>query len=171
MKTFGSHAQKARREQFQLLYMDAQEQERSFEGQLVVRMSGGDLARITSLAKNEDQESVSATVRLLGKMMDDKDGAVPLRWEPKQLDPPADLDDDERDEWEPTYRGPDGVLYPFSDDVAMAKWDDRANWTTRRRWVDLMEKDEDAVVELEDLMALAEWAVGLASERPTRPRA
>lgn len=172
MKTFGSHnARPAAREPFELKYMDASDRPATFTGLIVVRSSGSDLANILRAVKTSSQDVVPELIKLLTKLMDDSDGVVPRKWAPKQLDKPVDLDPEELADWEPVYRGPDGILYAVSDEPTLAKWKDVNNWSTRRRWVAFMEEDDEAVVELEDLMSIMEWVIGLAAERPTRPRA
>lgn len=172
MKTFGKHSTRpAPREAFELKYMDASDKPQIFAGQIVVRSSGNDLANILQAVKTSSPDVVPQLIKLLTKLMDDSDGIVPRKWAPDLLDKPVDLDEDELAEWEPHYRGPDGLLYALSDEDVLAKWNDVANWSTRRRWVEFMEEDDDAVIELEDLMSIMEWVIGLASERPTRPRA
>lgn len=172
MKTFGSHTrQPAPREPFELRYLDANEDPQVFTGQIVIRASGSDLATLLRQVKLNSEESVPTIVRMLTKVMDDKDGLVSSRWSPTPLPIPEDWDPESDGDWEPAFRGPDGTIYALSDEPTLAKFNDPANWTTRRRWIELMEKDDDAVVELDELMAIMEWQIGLAADRPTRPRA
>lgn len=170
------------REEFALPYLDGDEEQQRFIGTMAPQLSGTDLKVIAAMSgtarvvvstdarNNRDMDALNAILAMLRRMMDNTDGQVKAGWRPTQLEPPADLDEDERAEWAPSYRGPDGVIYAFNDEDAAAKWDDPANWTTRRRWNALMNDDEDAVVETDDLIELWEFGVQVATGRPTQPQ-
>lgn len=172
MKVFGnkSTAKTPEREPFELKYINGDDEVASFRGQLAVRSDGAELSTMLVLVSKGDPALIGSMTRMLGKQMDNRDGAVRASWKPEQLPKPVDLDPDEEAEWEPSYRGPDGVIYPFSDTATMAKWQDQANWTTKRRWLHLMNDNDDAIVALDDLMEVAEYVIELATGRPTAPQ-
>jgi hypothetical protein len=161
---------RAVRESFRLGYTDGEGEAQVFEGNIVARSDGAGFIRLMKALSGDGSALGGELSGLLAKMMDDKDGTVKAKWVATELAPPEDLDEDERAEWEPSYRGPDGQIYPFSDTETLNRWSDRALWTTRRRWVDLMEHDDDALVEMPHLMKLAEDIMGLTADRPTARR-
>lgn len=172
MKTFGTHKSAPPvREPFELQYLSEDGDPRTFTGQVAAKSNGLQLTAIAHSIRTEDEGALDRIMNMLLKQMDDKDNLVGVKWEPIELDKPTDLDEDELAEYEPAYRGPDGEIYPFSDEEQMAFWKDHGNWSTRRRWLHLMREDDDAVIKVEDLMAVLEWAIGLAADRPTQPRA
>ena len=199
MKSFGGNRPKVERESFELKYETIDEEEKSATFQALSRVSGADIASIMlAMEKGDEGKGVTRLMRLLTKVMDNKDGEVKHGWSPEKLTPPkaaisqrADRpeDQDERPadqfgwpvenvalapavEPVPSYRGPDGAIYPFSDTERLASWmDDQAAWTSRRRWAYLMEEDDSAIVDIQDLMKIAEWVISLGTDRPTPARA
>lgn len=172
MKVFGnkSTAKPAIRQPFELKYINGDDEVDSFHGSLAVRTDGAQLSAMFTLVSKGDPALIGAMTRMLAKQMDNRDGIVKASWKLEQLPKPVDLDADEEAEWEPQYRGPDGVIYPVSDTVTLAKWEDQANWTTKRRWLYLMTENDDAIVDLEDLMDVVEYVIELATDRPTAPQ-
>jgi len=172
MKIFGNKSTSTppRREEFELKYINGDDEIESFRGQLAVRSDGAELSSMLVLVSKGDPALIGSMTRMLAKQMDNRDGLVKSSWKFEQLPKPVDLEPDEEAEWEPHYRGPDGAIYPVSDMTTRAKWDDQANWTTKRRWVHLMTENDDAIVALEDLMEVAEYVIELASGRPTAPQ-
>lgn len=172
MKTFGTHKSAPPvREPFELQYLSEDGEPRTFAGQVAAKSNGLQLTAIAHMIRTEDEGALDRIMTMLLKQMDDKDGLIGVKWEATPLPKPVDLDEDELAEWEPSYRGPDGVIYPFSDKKQLSRWEDQETWSTRRRWLHLMHEDDDAVIKVEDLMAVLEWAIGLAADRPTQPRA
>ena len=163
---------KAVREEFRLGYTDGEGDPQVFEGRIVARSDGAGFIRLMKALSGDGVALGDELSGLLAKMMDDKDGTVKAKWTLTELDPPKDLDEDELQEFlaDPQYRGPDGQIYSLSDRETLSRWDDQATWTTRRRWIELMEHDEDALVQMEDLMTLAEKIMGLTAARPTQRR-
>jgi hypothetical protein len=163
MKVIGGNRPKPVREQFTLKYLDANENEQEAVFQVLPRVSGGDIAGIMQAIRIEPGESVGRLIRLLSKVMDNRDGTVTSDWKPDVL---PRKEDDERP---PSFRGPDGEIYPLSDTTALELFADQETWTSRRRWKYLLEEDDDAIVELPDIQETAEWVIGLATDRPTQP--
>lgn len=172
MKVFGnkSTAKEPTREPFELKYIDGEDEVQSFTGKLAVRSDGAELTNMLVLVSKGDPALIGSMTRMLAKQMDNRDGLVKASWKLEALPKPVDLDPDEEAEWEPHYRGPDGGIYPLSDEATLAKWQDHANWTTKRRWLHLLNDNEDAIVSLDDLMEVAEYVIELATGRPTAPQ-
>lgn len=164
MKEFGGNRPKAKREEFTLKYEDVEKGMTSQVFGVIPSASAGDMAGIIHASKTGDAEVVSRMVVMLSKQMDDRDAEVRRSWSPKPLK------QDEFDERPPSFRGPDGNLYPLSDTDQIEEWNDQKLWTSRRRFDYLMNQDDDAIVEMPDLEAIAEWLMGLAADRPTPPR-
>lgn len=95
-------------------------------------------------------------VSMIAKFMDDKDG-TPTNWSPVELarkkneEPDAPL----------RFRAPDGRIHPM--DKAPDFLAIRAG-SSRKRWLHLMNKDEDASVEMESLTKLLEFLMELAGK-------
>jgi hypothetical protein len=197
MPSFGKRAKRAtpaRRETFDFTFLrDEVPETHSF----LARARADMISLSTTLvaAKNDPESAIPQIVRLINKMLDNKDG-TPLNWKPVALpvEPkarPAEVDeftpgavraladqysggtlggtpvDSEDDEDAPrVFRGPDGELYQFEH---AEKFEAFEAGSSRRRWHQLMEIDDDIEVEAPDLMELFEWLVGLAAGRPTQP--
>jgi len=139
-------------------------------------------------AKHPDR-ALEGMTRFIGKMLANDDG-VPAAWEPRPYEPPAeepqDLDEldraqaealreqareilaDERDDDSNTERmfvGPDGEPYPYE---LLDKFTAFEAGSSRRRWRQLLDNDDDLVIEAEVLSALFEHLAALAANRPTR---
>jgi len=165
MKTFGGNRPIPTTDEFELKYLDANLKRQAVQFQVVPRVSGGDIASIMLAVKKDPESSIGKLIRLLAKVMDNNDGLVKAGWEPVVL--PQKVDD----ERPPSFRGPDGQLYPLSDTEVLEEFADQTTWTSRRRWAYLLEEDDDAIVELSDIQEIAEWVIGLAADRPTQPPA
>lgn len=164
MKEFGKDRVDHKREEFTLHYKDGDEGRKSATFGIIPSASAGEVRMIISAARTGSGDAVLGMVRLLSKQMDDRDGEVRRAWKVKALK------QDEHDDRPPSYRGPDGNIYPFSDEDQLAEWGDQKLWSSRRRWDYLMNEDDNAIVEMSDLEAISEWAMGLAADRPTPPR-
>jgi hypothetical protein len=152
------------------------------------------MANTLTLAKKNPEDAMPSMLRLISKMIDNKDG-TPLGWVPEVLSiekpepgpvgqavlrqewptqgsiiesgQPATPDDEGDDvTTERKFRGPDGELYGFEHAEKFTAFE---AGSSRRRWHQLMDVDDDIEVEAADLMELFEWLVGLAAGRPTRP--
>lgn len=165
MKTFGSTTLKpVAREEFTLNYIVDEEPQAQVFG-LTPRMSGGDIAAIAHAAKHDPESQATMLIDLIGKLVDNRDGDVKAKWEYQPIKQKAG------DDRPPVFRGPDGELYPVAESGEwLPLWADPANWTSRRRWLHLMKEDDEAIVQTDDLVGIAEWAIGLASGRPTQPQ-
>lgn len=65
------------------------------------------------------------------------------------------------------FKGSDGLLYAMTDEAALEKFTAREAGSSRRRWDHLMDRDDESVIQMEDLMEIVRWLAAQASERPT----
>lgn len=159
MKSFGQNRERVERVPFELNYLDVDEEPQVASFQAVPRLSGGDIAGVMHALEHKPEQSISRLIRLLSKAMDNKDGLVKASWSPEEVDGGG------------KFRGPDGELYEMGDKEALARFEDKSSWTSRRRWNHLLLEDDEAVVEFKDLQEIAEWLIGETTDRPTQPRA
>lgn len=121
--------------------------------------AGGLIAALMAAERKDAGKAAEAYYRTISKMIDNSDG-IPANWEPWPL---PQEDDDER---EPVFRipwGPDkGSLVPM---VNADKYLDSEVHSSRRRWLHLMESDDDAIVEFSDLTELFEWLIAQSTEK------
>lgn len=158
---------------------------------ILPRVSAGDALGAMSAFKSGDTAALTRLDGMLTRVMSDSDGQVKASWKmealteayrgangptpvPSQRElerlPEHERDFIERNKMPPHYRGPDGVLYPVSDEDTAAKWKDPRNGTSRRRWRWLLDEDDTAHIELSDLMALTQYVMERAADRPTQPQ-
>jgi hypothetical protein len=136
------------------------------------------LARLIRVQDDADLKVIDNTIRLLSSMLDNKDG-VPNKWKPEPLPDQATAPTDdaegsrflqqiaeEEDPRPPVqkFRGPDGKIYPMDQ---AEKFLHHTNGSSRRRWRELIEEDDDVTVEFEDLKNLMEWMVSIAGKGHT----
>jgi hypothetical protein len=149
------------------------------------------IARINKLASNDRTavESLTLVKNTIRTMLDDSDG-TPLEWSPQPLPREAHVTVNELAVWPsfadeiasddepvhaivggldeeneaPQFLAPDGTVHPFTD---AEKYTDFAAGSSRRRWVELMDGDNDLVVEAKTIMKLWQWLIGEAADRPT----
>lgn len=153
-----------------VVHRDGEEESHDFQAVPVT-----DTASLSALminAQRKPEEAMAGMLRMIGKMLDNKDG-TPANWAPVQLPPPPSdspvwPDGDPEGEGAPVrkFRGPDGALYPMHEAERFSAFE---AGSSRRRWRYLMEQDDEVIVDSEALAELFEWLVGLAANRPTRP--
>jgi hypothetical protein len=109
--------------------------------------------------------------RLLARVLDDTDG-ITASWSYEPYADPREGDDDyDPDDERLFWADPDGEVHSVDEPGARDLFEDITNGSSRRRWVALMDPDnEDEAVQLGDMMDLAKWVVGLAVDRPTKAR-
>jgi hypothetical protein len=118
------------------------------------------MVTLTNTEKHPER-SMSGLMLMIAKMLYNKDG-VPARWTPEPLPAPEDDPDAE-----PMIRDPlNGELIPASAENINRLTAFEAG-SSRRRWLYLMNEDDEAIVQQDDLMELFRWLVGLAAKRPT----
>lgn len=194
VKEFGKKRKPpALREQFDLHVHRADEPE-THRFQIVAVLDAGGLSSVVLTSRKDKEMALPATLQVLRKMLDNTDG-TPAGWEPivitRRSDarrriveadnragvltpvwPPEPDDVEETPEQtahldEPVFRAPFGLekgqLLPVS---RVGEFLAPEAGSSRRRW-DALLADDDITLEATDLMALFEWAVGVASGRPT----
>jgi hypothetical protein len=135
----------------------------------VARTDAGALSWTLGHTDKHPERALSGMIRMISKMLDNKDG-TPAQWRPTPLprrNDPLDVDTEASpDESVSKFRGPDGKLYPLdqADQFTAHQFG-----SSRRRFLELMENDDDVIVDAADLGALFEYLVGLAAGRPTQP--
>lgn len=194
VKQFGKKSRPpARREQFELSVFRADEPE-THRFQVVAILDAGGLSSVVLSTRKDQEMALPATLQVIRKMLDNTDG-TPAGWEPIALtrrsaaqrraaeaarsagipEPewPAEGGDlEETAEQaahldEPVFRAPFGLekgsLLPMS---RVGEFIAPEAGSSRRRW-DALLADDDISLEATDLMAVFEWCVGVASNRPT----
>lgn len=125
----------------------------------ILRLMGGDSSDTENAAR-----AVPEIVKFVSKYMDNKDG-IPASWEPTPL--PV-LDDVVRQETDPesglNFRAPDGSIWPMSEAYKFEAFD---AGSSRRRWLKLMQEDDDVEVDQTALIDLFKYIAELAGGRPT----
>lgn len=121
--------------------------------------AGGLIGAMIASEKRETAKAAEAYYRTIAKMIDNTDG-IPAGWEPKALPQAAG------DERPPVFRVPwgadKGELVPVENADAYLESEVHSS---RRRWLHLMEEDDDAVVEFKDLSEVFEWLVAQSTEK------
>jgi hypothetical protein len=116
--------------------------------------------RMVNRSKGDDAEAFGGLITLIGNFMDDKDGTG-SRWKPVEL-PPKKTDGPDAPK---RFRGPDGKIHEWSRADTFLEV---GNGSSRRRWLHLMNEDDDAAVDLETMQKLAEFAMEIAGKDRTR---
>lgn len=121
------------------------------------KMDMGSATRMMRLQGDDTGRVVPDIIAIIAKHLDDKDG-TPAAWKPIQV--PAKKDDPDVIR----FRGPDGKLYPMEKAPVFL---DLARGSSRKRWLHLMNVDEDAAVEDTSLVKLVEFVTEVAAKHPT----
>lgn len=125
------------------------------------RIDAGQLIRLLSgVDRAEDNPGgmLSALSESVRKVLSDKDG-TPQHWTPVALPREGDTP--------LSFRGPDGQVYPFTDQAAIDKFTAFEAGSSRRRWAHLLFDDEQVAVDLEDLVEVAQDMISEGTGRPT----
>lgn len=121
--------------------------------------AGGLIAALMAAERKDAGKAAEAYYRTIAKMIDNTDG-IPANWDP------VPLPQEEGDERPQVFRVPWGVdkgsLVPMENADAYV---DGEVHSSRRRWLELMERDDDAIVEFSDLSELFEWLVAQSTEK------
>jgi hypothetical protein len=140
------------------------------------------VAEVNKSAASGDQGAISALLMIknaIRTMLDDNDG-TPLDWKPEPLpsevrvpdsevtgwptEEPEPQSADEETEPEQQFLAPDGIVHPMRDAAKLAEFD---AGSSRRRWVDRVDGDNDYTVPAKSLMKVWRWLIGEAANRPT----
>lgn len=107
-----------------------------------------------------DAEAFAGMITLLAKYMDDKDGTG-SRWQPVELEPKKTDGPDAPKR----FRGPDGKIHAWDKADEFLKIQ---NGSSRRRWLHLMNEDDDTTVDLDTIQRLMEFAMEISGKDRTR---
>lgn len=186
IKQFGRKTRRAApREKFDLTVLRGDEPE-THRFQIVAVLDAGGLSSVMVTTRKDQEMALPATIQVIRKMLDNTDG-TPSGWEPNMRsrrsilsqETPAEVvwpsnqgDLEAEPEEDPTldetvFRAPFGLekgqLLPAS---RVGEFLAPEAGSSRRRW-DALLADDDISIEAPDLMAIFEWCVGTASQRPT----
>lgn len=115
--------------------------------------AGGLMSALRSVEERDDVGAATALYRVISRVLDNSDG-IPSRWEPEAVR------QEEGDNRPPVFRSPYGVTK--GDLIPMSEAGEYLNsevHSSRRRWLHLMERDEDAIVDFEDINKIFEWII------------
>jgi hypothetical protein len=160
MKHFGAKSGDAppRREPFTFGVLRGDEIETHHFIALLGKIDAGGLITALRAAEQEDGgKALSAYFRTIARVLDNRDG-IPAEWAPEVRDKPEG--DERPDVFRVPYGDRRGELVPVSEAPEYLKSEVHSS---RRRWIHLLEKDDDAIVSLEDLTAIFEWVIAEAS--------
>jgi hypothetical protein len=184
-KVFSDRPETAKSVTFELDFWDGTRSERhAFKAFPVLDAIG--LAEVNRLAARA-ATSMDAVLKIknhIRTMLADDDG-TPAEWEPTQLPPTAYVPAADLVTWpmdhetepevgivgalddpdpEPQFLAPDGTVHPFRD---AEKFLAAEAGSSRRRWVHLIDGDNNLTVEYKTVMKLWQWLVSQAADRPT----
>jgi hypothetical protein len=197
VKQFGKKARPpVRREQFDLNVFRADEPE-THRFQIVAVLDAGGLSSVVVTTRRDREMALPATLQVIRKMLDNTDGTpagwepLPLTrrsvaerervkkaaeathlagqvvWPEQVSEVPEESPEIQTHLDEVVFRAPYGLekgnLLPMA---RSGEFLAPEAGSSRRRWDALLE-DDDVTLEAGDLMAVFEWAVGVASGRPT----
>lgn len=124
-----------------------------FNARLGKLPAGGLLSALLAAERGDETKAVKAYALSISKMIDDRDGLA-ARW---QAEP---LDQREGDERPPSFRVPwgedKGKIRPMDEESEYVR---SVAHSSRRRWLSMLEDDEDAMIDFGDLQGLFEWMV------------
>lgn len=125
-------------------------------------MDIGAASRVMRLVARADSEEAAdahallSMVALIGKFMDDTDGTK-AKWAPVALGPKKG----EVEGAPKRFRGPDGRIHTWDKAEGFLAHD---KGSSRRRWLYLMDEDEDASVDLDALTKLLQFLMEIAGK-------
>lgn len=163
MRSFGPKGQTlppAERVPFEFTVLRDEEPEtHEFRAKVIIDASG--LAHMFHANQESPERSLVGLFRIIARLIDNKDG-VPAQWEPTPLPLPKEVK--EAEEAQLKFRGPDGEIYPMAEAVQFTAFE---AGSSRRRWLHLMEKDDEVYVREGDLLELFKYLVTLAGKDRT----
>jgi hypothetical protein len=176
VKTYGGNDTAPQPIQFALVVLRDEVPE-THEFTAVPRVGAGDILRMLLLDEDKPEAQLEGLSKTISKSISDKDGEVNSKWKPEELKRPEAAPTNAwesahgvvRDEpgLERSYRGPDGQIYPFSNQAAMDRWMDKSRWTSRRRWLHILLEDQDVFVRLSTLVEISKDFIAASTGHPT----
>lgn len=138
---------------------------------LVPLIPAGQVTAIMDALDEEPERMFGLIANLLARVLNNTDG-VSAAWEYKEFADPAEGDEGyDPDNETLFFMGPDHEVYSVHALDRLSEFEARENGSSRRRWVALMDPaNQNEAVHLADMMDLAKWVVGLATDRPTSAR-
>ena len=121
--------------------------------------AGGLIAAMVAAQRKDAGAAAEAYYRTIAKMIDNTDG-IPANWEPTAL--PQQPGDERPAVFRVPWGADKGVMLPMENAEAYLGTEVHSS---RRRWLDLMERDDDAIVEFTDLTELFEWLIAQSTEK------
>ena len=121
--------------------------------------AGGLITALRAVEADDGAKAASAYYRTIARVIDNSDG-IPYGWKPEALPKAPGVIDNRPDSFRVPYGAAKGEIW------AMDKAEDYLAsevHSSRRRWLHLMEDDEDAIVDFEDLNKIFEWIIKGAS--------
>lgn len=112
-----------------------------------------------SSSGDDGEMKARALMRMMSRMLLNTDG-VPAQWSPEPLAKPKNAGLN----WQPKFRGPDGKLYPLSE---QGQFTDPKVGSSRRRWDYLMFEDDGVAVDAGLLSEIVQDMIATAADRPT----
>lgn len=123
--------------------------------------AGGLITALQAIEQDDGPKAARAYYRTIARVIDNRDG-IPAGWKPEPLQQPAG--EGVIDNRPPSFRVPFGAqkgeIRPMSEADEYLKSEVHSS---RRRWLYLMEDDDDALVDFNDLNELFEWIISEAS--------
>lgn len=158
MKHFGpTSTAPVPREPFTLTVMrDDEPEDHQFNARAMTDVTG--LATVLTLGDKHAEKAIGGVMRIIAKMLDNKDG-VSASWRPEVLPEPDDAPED----FTPQFRNPSGELEDFTPENT-ARYTRFEAGSSKRRWLYLVEEDDEATVDEGQLMRLFGWLMGLAGK-------
>lgn len=121
------------------------------------RNAGNHVQSILAFIATQSTKAVPKVVASIAQQLNDKDG-TPAKWKPKAVEG--------EDKSVSYFRGPDGETYP---EEYLDHFEAYEAGSSRRRWLFLMNQDDSAVVESDDIVDLFKELLAEAAGRPTSP--
>lgn len=121
--------------------------------------AGGLLGALRAVEQNDGAKAAAAYYKTIARVIDNADG-IPHGWKPEALPKTDGVIDNRPPSFRVPYGQAKGEIWPM--DRAQEYLESEVH-SSRRRWLYLMEEDDDAIVDFEDLNKIFEWIIAEAS--------
>jgi len=187
LKRFEDQPDIAKRVEFGITFWDGRTPKR-YEFAAFPEVDAFAVSKINILAAKDSTavEALTHVKNAIRAMMDDSDG-TPTDWTPTQLPPEAAVQANELAAWpdedpvmevegmqivgalddeeaEPQFLSPQGTVHPMRD---ARKFMEFEAGSSRRRYVELMDGDNNLTIKPKTLMKVWQWLISEVAERPT----